>query len=78
MKFVAWKTVQSREGRPDEFLFSFGKEPVDKILPTFFYLFNLPEKEAREAFGDEIDNITGICVVHPINLTLSMRVKEDG
>ena len=77
MKFVAWKTVQSREGRPDEFWFSFGKESIKKGYSPF-YLFNLPEKEAREVFGDEIDKITGINVVHPINLTLSMRVVKDG
>lgn len=77
MKFVCWKTVQSREGRPDEFFFSIGKESIEKLRPPFF-LFNLHEKEAREVFGDVIDKITGISVIHPINLTLSMRVEEDG
>ena len=76
MKFVMWKTVHSREGRPDEFFFSIGKEPIEKKRPPFF-LFNLREKEAREVFGDEIDKITGINVVHPINLTLSMRVENE-
>ena len=75
MKFVAWKTVQSREGRSDEFLFSFGKKPINEKYPPSF-LFYLHEKQAREVFGDEIDKITGINVVHPINLTLSMRGEE--
>jgi len=75
MKFICWKTVQSREGRPDEFWYSFGKEPIIPNKP--FFLFKCSEKQAREAFGDEIDKITGICVVHPINLSLSMRAVED-
>ena len=76
-KLVAWKTVHSRENRPDEFFFSFAKESLDEFGKPFF-IFNFREKEAREVFGDEIDKITGIAKVHLINLTLSMRVVEDG
>jgi hypothetical protein len=76
MKLVAWKTVRSREGRPDEFYISFGKKPIDKNHPPSF-LFNCREEDAKKAFGEEISKITGLCVIHPINLALSMRVVED-
>jgi len=72
MNLVAWKTVQSRENRPDEFFISFGGE----TLTTPFFLFHCSEKEARETFGDAIDKITGLNTIHPIKLTLSMIEEE--
>lgn len=74
MKLLVWKTVQSREGRPDEFWYSFGKETVSKRP---FFLFSCSETEAREAFGDEIDKIVGLNVVHPITLILSIRIVDE-
>jgi hypothetical protein len=77
MKLVTWKTVLSRENRPDEFFFSFGKLSMDEFGKPFF-LFSCSEKDAREAFGDEIDKLTGIAKVHPVTLTLSIGHKIDG
>lgn len=74
MRLVAWKTVRSREGRPDEFHFSFGKE--SEIELRVFFLFSLDEKEARKLLGDGIDKITGICVVHPVTFTLTVKENE--
>lgn len=76
MRLVAWKTVRSRDGYPDEFWFSFGKESITKNHKPF-YLFSCSEAEARKAFGDEVDKITGICIVHPINLVLSLRIENE-
>ena len=76
MKMVAWKTVQSREERPDEFFISFGKEIAGSSLHPFF-LFSCPEAVAREAFGEEIDKINGIGKVHKITFTMSMREEDE-
>ena len=76
MKLVCWKTVQSREGKPDDFYISFGKLPATEFGKPLF-LFACSEKDAREAFGEEIDKIKGLSVVHPIQFTLSMREEEN-
>jgi hypothetical protein len=71
MKLFGWKTVQSREGRPDEFYISVrykGKSP---------FIFNLSIEEAESLLGDEVKKITGICVTHPIKLTLFIKEDEN-
>ena len=76
MKMTAWKTVQSREGRPDEFFISFGKQGhLPRNSP--FFLFSCPEAVAREAFGEEIDKINGIGKEHKITFTMSMREEDE-
>jgi hypothetical protein len=76
MRLVVWKTVQSREGKSDEFFFSFGKESLIKGEKPLF-MFCCSEEAAKEAFGEEVSKIVGICIVHPIKLTLFMREEKN-